>query len=82
MEKICSFFYEVCSFVLGLGALLRWKVGSFFILGSNSIRKKWIGPLVYGLKDSLDITEFDTIWNANVLGSMILICALFYVALL
>lgn len=58
MAKICSFFYEVCSFVLGVGALLRWKVGSFFILGSNSsIRMKWIGPLVYGLKDSLDITE-------------------------
>lgn len=32
-----------------------WKL---FFLGSNSsIRMKWIGPMVYGLKDSLDITE-------------------------
>lgn len=80
MAKICSFFYEVCSFVLGVGALLRWKVGSFFYFGS--IRMKWIGPFVYGLTNSLDITEFDTIWNANILGSMILIGALFYIALL
>lgn len=28
--KFAAFFYEVCSFVLGVGALLRWKVGSFF----------------------------------------------------